>query len=103
MNGLLVPGTSTLTVAVRDCRGAAQEAVIINFTPIATDAGFHVLGLEAPQVLQNIPMGVPLVADKPTVVRVYLRLSGSTPTITGVRGKLTAYRPANSFDDIGPP
>ena len=103
ISGLLVPGPSTLTVTVQDCHGTAQRSVGITFTPIATDARFHVLGFEPTQVVQNIPNGVPLVADKPTVVRVYLRLSGSTPAITGVRGRLAAYRPANSFGDLGLP
>ena len=103
VHGLLVPGLSTLTVAVKDCRGSAQASVSINFTPIATDERFHVLGFEATQVIQNIPSGVPLIADKPTVVRVYLRVTGSTPQITNVRGTLFAYRPANSFFDVGLP
>ena len=103
MNGLLVPGPSTLTVAVKDCRGTAQTSAGITFTPIATDEQFHLLGLEATQVLQNIPPSVPLVADKPTFVRVYLRVSGGTPKVTGVRGTLVAYRPANSQGDIGQP
>ena len=103
MNGLLVPGPSTLTVAVKDCRGTAQVSAGITFTPIATDEQFHLLGLEATQVLQNIPPSVPLIADKPTFVRVYLRVSGGTPKITGVRGTLVAYRPANSQGDIGQP
>ena len=103
MSGLLVPGPSTLTVAVKDCRGTAQTAADITFTPIAPDERFHMLGLEATQVLQNIPTSVPLVADKPTFVHVYLRVSGGTPSITGVRGTLVAYRPANSFGDIGLP
>lgn len=103
MNGLLVPGASTLTIAVKDCRGTAQTSASITFTPIATDEQFHMLGLEATQVVQNIPSSVPLVAGKPTFVRVYLRVSGGTPSITGVRGTLVAYRPANSFGDIGPP
>ncbi|MEO5819919.1 MAG: hypothetical protein ABIT71_05395 [Vicinamibacteraceae bacterium] len=101
VGGLLVPGPSTLTVAVTDCRGTAQTAANITFTPIAPDEQFHVLGLEATQVLQNIPSSVPLVADKPTFVRVYLRVSGGTQKITGVRGTLVAYRPANSSGDIG--
>ena len=96
MNGLLVPGPSTLTIAVKDCRGQAQTSTSITFTPIATDEQFHMLGLEATQVVQNIPSSVPLVANKPTFVRVYLRVSGGTPSITGVRGTLVAYRPANS-------
>jgi hypothetical protein len=104
MNGLLVPGLSTLTVAVKDCKGQAQASVVnILFTPIATDEQFHVLGLEATQAIQNIPSSVPLVATKPTTVRVYLRVSGSTSTVNQVRGTLFAFRPANSFNDIGLP
>lgn len=103
INGLLVPGPSTLTIGVADCFGSAQRSVSITFTPIATDATFHMLGLEATQVVQNIPSSVPLVADKPTTVRVYFRVSGSTPVITGVRGRLTAYRPADSLGNLGQP
>ncbi len=104
MNGLLVPGLSTLTVAVKDCKGSAQATVDnILFTPISTDEQFHVLGLEATQAIQNIPSSVPLVAEKPTTVRVYLRVSGSTSTVKNVRGTLFAFRPANSFNDVGLP
>jgi hypothetical protein len=103
MNGLLVPGFSVLTVAVKDCKGSAQAAVNINFTPIASDEAFRVLGLEAVQAVQNVPSSVPMVADKPTVVRVYLKVTGSTPAVDNVRGTLFAYRPANSFQDVGLP
>jgi hypothetical protein len=103
MNGLLVPGFSVLTVAVKDCRGTAQAAVNINFTPISSDEAFRVLGLEAVQAVQNVPSSVPMVADKPTVVRVYLKVTGSTPAVDNVRGTLFAYRPANSFHDVGLP
>jgi hypothetical protein len=103
MNGLLVPGTSTLTVAVKDCHGSAQASVTINYSPIAPDERFHVLGFEATQVVQNVPSSVPLVANKPTLVRVYLSVTGSTSEVTGVRGTLYAYRPLDSQLDRGPP
>lgn len=102
MNGLLVPGPSTLTVAVKDCHGNAQASTNINYAPIAADERFHVLGFEATQAVQNVPSSVPLVADKPTLVRVYLGATGSTSRITGVRGTLFAYRPLNSHLDRGP-
>jgi hypothetical protein len=102
MNGLLVPGTSTLTVAVEDCYGSAQASVIIDYSPIAPDERFHVLGFEATQVVQNVPSSVPLVADKPTLVRVYLSVTGSTSVVRRVRGTLFAYRPLNSHLDRGP-
>jgi hypothetical protein len=103
MNGLLVPGPSTLTVAVKDCHGDAQASVNINYSPIAPDERFHVLGFEATQVVQNVPSSVPLVANKPTLVRVYLSATGSTSRVTGVRGTLFAYRPLNGHLDRGPP
>jgi hypothetical protein len=102
MNGLLTPGTNTLTVAVKDCHGSAQASVTINYSPIAADERFHVLGFEATQVVQNIPSSVPVVADKPTLARVYLSVTGSTSEVTGVRGTLFAYRPLNSHLDRGP-
>jgi hypothetical protein len=102
MNGLLTPGSNTLTVATADCHGSAQASVSISYSPIASDERFHVLGFEATQVVQNVPSSVPVVADKPTLVRVYLNVTGSTSQISGVRGTLFAYRPLNSHLDRGP-
>jgi hypothetical protein len=102
MNNLLVPGPSTVTVAVKDCHGTAQAAVGINFTPIAADEVFHTLGFEVTQAIQNVPGSVPLVAGKPTLVRVYLNVTGGTTRVTGVRGKLIAFRPANDRLELGP-
>ena len=102
MNGLLAPGSNTLTVATKDCHGSAQTSVAINYSPIAADERFHVLGFEATQVVQNVPSSVPVVADKPSLVRVYLNVTGSTSEVTGVRGTLFAYRPLNSHLDRGP-
>jgi len=103
MNGLLIPGANVLTVAITDCHGSAQASVAITYSPIAADERFHVLGFEATQVVQNVPSSVPVVADKPSLVRVYLNVTGSTSQITGVRGTLFAYRPLNSHLDRGPP
>src|SRR5262249_17315163 len=101
VGGLLVEGTSTLTVAVQDCHGSAQAAVTIEYTPIAADERFNVLGFEATQAIQSLPDSIPLVADKPTLVRVYLNVLGSTSTVNSVRGTLIGYRPLNSQFDKG--
>ncbi|HEX3418119.1 MAG TPA: hypothetical protein VHT21_17200 [Stellaceae bacterium] len=103
VNGLLVPGSSTLTVAVKDCHGTAQASTTITLTPIASDERFHILGFDTTQAISNVPGSVPLIADKPTMVRVYLNSTGSTARITGVRGRMSAYRPVNSFSDRGLP
>ncbi len=102
INGLLVPGVSTLTITVKDCHGTTQTSLVLNYVPIAADEHFNILGFETTQVVQNVPGSVPLVADKPTMVRVYLNTIGSTPKIDHVRGTLYAYRPLNNEHDTGP-
>ena len=102
MNGLLVPGANTLTITIKDCHGTAQTSLVVNYIPIAADEHFNILGFETTQVIQNVPGSVPLVADKPTMVRVYLNTIGSTPKIDHVRGTLYAYRPLNNEHDTGP-
>ena len=102
MSGLLFPGTNTLTVAVNDCRGSATASATISYFPIAAGARFHVLGFKATQAVQNIPSSVPLIVDKPTLVRVYLKAEGSTSQINAVRGTLFGYRPLNNQFDRGP-
>ncbi|HKR84775.1 MAG TPA: hypothetical protein VJS37_11405, partial [Terriglobales bacterium] len=102
MNELLIPGTNTVTVAIKDCFGNAQTSSAVIYQPIASDERLHVLGIEATQVIQNVPSSVPLVAGKPTMVRVYAYVTGSTPTIGGVHGTLFAYRALNNGQTRGP-
>lgn len=102
MNELLIPGANTVTVAIKDCFGSAQTSAIVTYTPIASDERLHVLGIEATQVVQNVPSSVPLVANKSTMVRVYAYVTGSTPTLSGVHGTLFAYRGLNNGQTRGP-
>jgi hypothetical protein len=102
MNELLIPGTNTVTVAIKDCFGSAQTSAAVIYAPIASDERLHVLGIEATQVIQNVPSSVPLVAGKPTMVRVYADVTGSTPTVSGVHGTLFAYRALNNGQTRGP-
>jgi len=102
MTEFLFPGIDTVTIAVRDCFGTAHATVTVVFAPIAADERFHVMGFEATQVVQNVPSSVPLIANKPTLVRVYLQASGSTSTVVNVRGTLFAYRPLNDELTRGP-
>lgn len=88
----LIPGKNTVIVTVRNCRGAVRVLRDVVFTPIASGARFIYLGREVVQATQDMQHSVPLVADKPTVVRVYLAARG-TPSITNVTGVLTAKRP----------
>ena len=101
MNGLLFPGTNTVTVAIKDCFGSAQSSVLVTYQPIAANEGLHILGIEATQAIQNIPSSVPLVAGKPTMVRVYANVTGSTPSISGVHGTLYAYTALNNGQTRG--
>jgi hypothetical protein len=49
--------------------------------------------MEVLQATQDLRNTVPLVASKPTVVRIYLSLEGPTTTIHGVSGAIFATRP----------
>jgi hypothetical protein len=71
------PGTWYYQVRARNCRGwgpwSATRSVVVEEPPRNFAAG----ALEVTQVIQNLDNDMPLVADKPTVVRFYGRqLSG---------------------------
>jgi hypothetical protein len=102
MNGLLFPGANTVTVAIKDCFGSAQNSASVFYQPISADEGLHILGIEATQVIQNVPSSVPLIANKSTMVRVYANVTGSTPSISGVQGTLFAFRATNNGQTRGP-
>lgn len=88
----LIPGENTVAVTVRNCRGAVRVLRDVVFTPIASGARFKFLGLEVVQATQDMQGSVPLIAGKPTIVRVYLAVEG-TASIANVTGALTATRP----------
>ena len=93
MNGALSPGDNSVSIQVRNCAGQGADDGIVNFTPIAAGTGFKVLRVEVNQVTQDFTNSVPLVADKPTMVRVYLSMTGPTTSLTGITGAITATRP----------
>jgi hypothetical protein len=51
------------------------------------------MGMEITQVVQSIDNAQPLIAGKPTIVRVYLNIEGP-PSLADVSGILSAYRPS---------
>ncbi|MGH9766918.1 MAG: hypothetical protein ACREAB_05725, partial [Blastocatellia bacterium] len=92
VNELLFPGVNTITVAAQNCHGAGSISRIITFAPIASDARIVFLGLEITQAIQDLNNSVPIIADKRTLVRVYLRGEGASE-IRNVSGALTGCRP----------
>jgi len=100
-----VPGENTVIFTVRNCRGFVRVLRNVTYKPSTSATGFKYLGLEVVQATQDLEASVPLVANKPTIVRVYLAADG-TPSITGampaienVTGDLTVIRPG-SFGNI---
>ena len=94
-NGFLFPGVNTLIARYQDCKGTVQTSRTITYTPIPADTRFVLMGIEVTQATQDASNGVPLVANKKAVARVYLRIqppAGQNVTIRDVRGFLTAQR-----------
>jgi hypothetical protein len=93
MNGVLFPGRNNVSLRVENCAGTSTDSSVVVFNPIAPGTGFKLLGLEVNQATQDSSNSVPLVADKPTLVRVYISVTGPTASINEVGGALTASRP----------
>ncbi len=93
VNGALLPGDNIVAVRVRNCAGSSADDGTVVYTPIAAGTGFKFLGMEVNQVTQDFQNSVPLVADKPTIVRVYLSLTGPTSSLGGISGAIIATRP----------
>jgi len=92
--GALAPGENTVTVSVRDCRFTVPSASRkVLFNEIGSGARIKFLGLEVVQATQDRQNSVPLIANKTTLVRVYLNVVGSPGAIAGVTGSLTATPP----------
>lgn len=88
VNEMLFPGTNTVTVTVHNCHGTSQASSTVNFQQV-TGATVKLLGMEITQATQDVHNSVPLIAGKPTVVRLYFSTTG--PTITAMRGDLTGF------------
>lgn len=108
VNGLLGPGSNVVSVSARNCKGTAlASGGSLGYSPIPASTRFQLLGMEVTQAIQDMSNSVPLIADKRTLVRVYLRSSG--PTIRSVRASLVGCRqlsdssPAICGDLLAPP
>ena len=95
LNDFLFQGLNTLTFKYQDCKGTVQASRTITYKPIPAGTRFELMGIEVTQATQDARNGVPLVANKPAVARVYLRVQppqGQNVTIRDVRGFLAAQR-----------
>lgn len=95
MNGYLFPGLNTVILKFQDCRGTVQSSRNITYNPIPAGTRFEMLGIEVTQATQDTGNSVPLVAGKPAIARVFLRIQsplGASATINDVFGRLVAQR-----------
>lgn len=91
MNGYLSPGANTVTLKFQDCKGVIQSSRTVTYSPIAAGTRFEMLGIEVTQATQEAGNSVPLVAGKPAIARVFLRIQsplGASATIKDVFGRL---------------
>jgi hypothetical protein len=94
-NDFLFVGANTLTLKYQDCKGTVERTSNITYTPIPAGTRFELMSIEVTQATQDAQNGVPLVANKPAVARVYLRVqppAGQSVSIRDVHGSLTAQR-----------
>ncbi|HEY3269128.1 MAG TPA: hypothetical protein VGM37_19630 [Armatimonadota bacterium] len=89
----LFPGLNTVTDRVEDCAGFSERSATVTYDPIPVGTRVVVLGFEPTQSVQTMPNSVPLIADKRTVVRVYLSLEGPLTSLPGISGRMTANPP----------
>jgi hypothetical protein len=88
----LFPGSNIVTVTARNCRGTGQASTTVTYAPVANGTVVKLLGMEITQATQDTINSVPLIAGKPTVVRLYFSTTGSTNLISAVRGDITGFR-----------
>jgi hypothetical protein len=96
VDGALSPGLNNVSVLVRNCAGTHVDRANVLFAPIAPGTSFKFLGMEVTQATQDLRNSVPLVANKPTVVRLYLNVNGPTNSINEVSAAITATHPGGS-------
>lgn len=88
----LFPGTNTVTLVVHNCHGTSQASTTVTYAPVANGTVIKLLGMEITQATQDLNNSVPLIAGKPTMVRLYFTTTGSTNAINAVRGDITGFR-----------
>jgi hypothetical protein len=93
---MLTPGTNGVSVQMTNCKGGGSTASVVIYKPIAAGTSVKVLGMEVTQATQTLFNNIPMVAGKPTILRLYMSVEGPTTTITGVSGELSASRPGGA-------
>ncbi len=93
---MLFAGANTVGVTIANCRGSNDAAKPVTFHVVSPTTRFKLLHMEVTQATQTMIGSVALIADKPTVVRAFLRITGQTDAIRNVGGVLTAVRPGGS-------
>ena len=88
----LFPGANTVTLAVHNCHGAGQASATVTYAPVANGTVIKLLGMEITQATQDLNNSVPLIAGKPTAVRLYFSTTGATTAINAVRGDMMGFR-----------
>jgi hypothetical protein len=89
----MAQGANTVTVTAANCHGAARSSVTVQYQPIAPGTRFKLIGMEVVQATQDLQNTVPLVAEKATMVRLYLAVTGPTTSIASVSAAITASHP----------
>lgn len=100
ITGLLEEGANTVTLIARDCHGSELAQIGVRYEPLAAAARVALEHIEVTQAVQDVNNGVPLIADKRTLVRAYLRAQPSGTRIRNLRGTLTACRPLSEAAPI---
>ena len=88
----LFPGANNVTLAVHNCHGTGQAGTTVNYAPVANGTLIRLIGMEITQATQDTLNSVPLIAGKPTVVRLYFTTTGGTTAINDVRGDISGFR-----------
>lgn len=88
----LFPGTNTVTLEVHNCHGTGRASTTVNYAPIANGTVIKLISMEITQATQDTNNSVPLIAGKPTVVRLYFTTTGATGVINDVRGDITGFQ-----------
>jgi len=92
MNEALFPGANSVTILARNCHGEGASSSTVTYNPVASGTHIKLLHMEITQATQDPLNGVPLVANKPTAVRLYFTTVGSGAPVNFVRGYISGYK-----------
>jgi hypothetical protein len=92
MNEALFPGANSITVLARNCHGEGASSSTVTYNPVASGTHIKLLRMEITQATQDPLNSVPLVAYKPTAVRLYFTTVGGGAPVNAVRGYISGYK-----------